>query len=49
MRSLYLKFPSVLAGNGDATAYLVLAAILLLVGSIFFYVYRLMREEGERE
>lgn len=49
MRHLFLKFPSILAGNGDATSYLVLAGILLLVGAIFYFVYRTMQADGEME
>ena len=47
MRQLFLKFPPILAGNGDATSYLVLAGIILLVGAIFYFVYRTMQADQE--
>lgn len=47
MKSLFLKFPSLLGGNGDATAYLVLAVIVLLVVAVFYVVYRLLQEDRE--
>jgi len=49
MHHLFLKFPSILAGNGDATSYLVLVGILLLVGAIFLFVYRTLQADGERD
>jgi|GEM_PF-2186268 len=46
MTKLFLKFPPILGGNGDATAYLVLAVIILLVAAVFYFVYRLLQQDA---
>jgi hypothetical protein len=45
MKSMLLKFPPILGGNGDATAYLVLAVIVALVAGLFYFVYQMLRED----
>ncbi|MFK8164580.1 MAG: hypothetical protein AB8H12_19195 [Lewinella sp.] len=47
MNSMLLKFPPILGGNGDATAYLVLAVIIALVAGVFYFVYRMLQQEPE--
>lgn len=37
---MFLKFPSILAGNGSLTSYVVLLAILALVIGVLWFVYR---------
>lgn len=46
MINLFLKFPPILGGNGDATAYIVLAVIILLVVAVFYFVYRLLQQDA---
>ncbi|MCX8211507.1 MAG: preprotein translocase subunit YajC [Neolewinella sp.] len=45
MLNMILKFPPILGGNGDAKAYIVLAVIILLVVSVFYFVYRLLQQD----
>jgi len=47
MKSMFLKFPPILGGNGDATAYLVLAAIVVLVAGLFYVVYKMLQQDVE--
>ncbi|MEL7163141.1 MAG: LPXTG cell wall anchor domain-containing protein [Bacteroidota bacterium] len=42
---MYLKFPSILAGDGSLTSYLVLAGIILIVVAILTFVFRRMADE----
>ncbi|MEO0734382.1 MAG: hypothetical protein AAFZ52_16215 [Bacteroidota bacterium] len=42
---MYLKFPSILAGDGSLTSYLVLAGIIFVVAAVLTYVFRRMAEE----
>lgn len=42
---MLLKFPPILGGNGDATAYLVLAVIVALVAGLFYFVYRMLQQD----
>ncbi len=43
---MLLKFPPILGGNGDATAYLVLAVIVALVAGIFYFVYQMLQQDA---
>jgi len=47
MTHLFLKFPPLLGGNGDAKAYLVLALIVLLVIGVLWFVFRLLGNERD--
>lgn len=48
MLNIILKFPPILGGNGDATAYTVLAVIILLVVSVFYIGYRMLQQDAEQ-
>ncbi len=45
MKSMILKFPPILGGNGDATAFIVLAVIILLVVGVFYFAYRFLQQD----
>ncbi|WP_187271110.1 hypothetical protein [Neolewinella aurantiaca] len=46
MINMLLKFPPILGGNGDATAYIVLAVIILLLIVAFYTVYKLLQQDA---
>ncbi|NJC24972.1 hypothetical protein [Neolewinella antarctica] len=46
---MFLKFPSILAGNGSATSYVVLAVILLLVIGVLYFIFNLLSQNNGEE
>ena len=47
MKYVFLKFPPLLGGNGDFTAYLVLFIIVALVVGVGVFVYRMLQQERD--